>query len=396
MLPYKDKEPQKLLPNLLVLSEEYKTNFDQYLKNINLENATILFEDNILELKQLCLNKKFQQISKILLQLMIILEYNFTDNTYVLKLIDLIDQSSFFQILPILIKSENERLKEILLKFFITFSYISGDFMDILIPFFDDSYFNNFFFSETHCSNIILHFYIEIGLLSEYSDEFIQNTITSHFLDATLQLFPVSNLQCQIQILNFLNKMTQNCSEIITFSIYCDNFKSFTSYFKIYLSELFESVNNADYFCEMQISLLIFDIFQNIFYIFNHIYLSENISQLVIMMIIKFDLNEQFFIDIFPSAFETFILGFDIIVEAKVFNADFIIQFFIIIFHFLDRIQFSEKVKIMAVFFKKLLLFKKESFFLFKDILSDYIDSEIDFGDEINDFLNQFLLNQES
>ena len=72
MLPYKDKEPQKLLPNLLVLSEEYKTNFDQYLKNINLENATILFEDNILELKQLCLNKKFQQISKILLQLMII------------------------------------------------------------------------------------------------------------------------------------------------------------------------------------------------------------------------------------------------------------------------------------------------------------------------------------
>ena len=124
----------KTLSDLLSRFDYFQIDFEYFQQNNT--DMIILFEQKIDEFNNQCKEKRYVDIIEILFQLLHILDTNFSDIFFVLSLVDIIEKSNFLQNTNSIIQSKNLNLLEMFLIFLISFSYASGDFMEILIDFF--------------------------------------------------------------------------------------------------------------------------------------------------------------------------------------------------------------------------------------------------------------------
>lgn len=388
MLPYKDDDILKVEPELNFEFEE--KNSQLVLNHITPERLFECWNETMNQIDALCNKKKYSHAIQVVNSLISILsnvhEYC-NEFLFDVTFLTSFEQSLFFKYIPNFLLSINNNIKLTVLKFFICFSTISCDFIDIIIPIFiSNGIFPHYLKHENNSDSITSYFYILIGLFSQYSGQFNQYLIDTNFFDSNYFLFIDSNLNVKFQIVNFINRMTQNCSDNIQFK---NSLKSFLllinqlkDFLRLFYQKKYEELNSL----EKEFALSILDIFQNLFFIpdFKEIIFKENISQFMLDQIVNCDKDVNFFDKFFHHSLQIINYDFDNIQQLE--NVEKFSLLCIKINYFLNNGSFFEKPKIIKTVISMIRKCKKDFnsiFISLSDSLKSYINAETNLHDEI-------------
>ena len=219
-------------------------------KTPNIENVFTCWDENLQIISQFIKKQKNTEIKAHLATLNLIIKKYSNHILSNALFIQSIEKNNFvYQILNLFVELKDDSIIQLILQFFTQFSLISGDFINLYLPFF---WSNNFFPIILNQVNKLPSLYIQLfysllGIISEYSDDFINYLMNISFIKYSINLFQQSeDFNLKIQILNFINKMADNCSQNINFRNFSNEFLSLISFLKKLYNDIIHSqISNA-------------------------------------------------------------------------------------------------------------------------------------------------------
>ncbi len=368
-------------------------------KTPNIENVFTCWEKNLQIISQFIKKQKNTEIKAHLATLNLIIKKYSNHILSNALFIQSIEKNNFvYQILNLFVELKEDSIIQLILQFFTQFSLISGDFINLYLPFF---WSNNFFPIILNQVNKLPSLYIQLfysllGIISEYSDDFINYLMNISFIKYSINLFQQSeDFNLKIQILNFINKMADNCSQNINFRNFSNEFLSLISFLKKLYNDIIHNQISIAIEPKKEIFLLILDFFENIFLIseIKDIFFDTNISQFIFDSFEFFDMNNEFYNEIFPLTVELFEFGFEYIQFPENFKNLHV--FLEKIFFFLNNNSFWSNISIVRSLISIINSSNNDYFIFFfnenvYNILKDYQDSDVEFSNLIILLVDRF------
>lgn len=371
-----------------------------YTSNFNRIEIFQKIEEELKNIDVIYKTKNYKLIHDMIMQIIHFLNsenYEFEDNdeNFILFFIQksqlLTNLSEFFE-------TNNENFILSIFHFFISLSVLSGDYIDFLIPHFKNIEFIIVFLKKNiNSTKILSNFYILLRVFCEYSEIYRLNLINSNFFSFNNFVFQNFN---KLQSLIFFSKFFQDISDDLDLNAAFQEFQQFFSLLKVYFNGIiiknFNSTlpNPKSFKYESKISFLIINLFRNCYLSsqIKSIFISENISLFIQDQLCYFDSNNIFFQKIISDCIDVIEISYPIQ------NIQKFVQFYNKLFEFINVLPFSKKSLLFKSFVS--IIYKSSDPIIYKIIpeitseLRDYSNSEIYFGEDIDNFIAKICQNE--